>query len=127
MMRPAVFALLLAIGFFVYYEWIGRLIVRLLPLSGVVVIFNLLIVPAAFGVLIYLCFRRANWWGLWAVVAPFLVPLPTVLYQGGDPAKPGLHWLIYWVIVIAIALSTAIAWAVDKYVLQGHEPNDRPA
>ncbi|WP_134081575.1 hypothetical protein [Thiohalophilus thiocyanatoxydans] len=91
----------LAILFFLYYSqlggyWLGKESVD--PL-----IVNFVVAPALFGFVAYLGLRGELFGKLLFFVAMPIVPC-LVLGQEGDPAKPGLQWLLiaamqlpYWV------------------------------
>src|SRR5688572_8657747 len=99
MPRGALLTAALAGVFFAYFQFIAPL----LPGgSSVLPVLSLVVVPGSLGALAYVAFRKVAWRLAWLIALPILVPLPTVLYMGGDPAKPGLENVIYVGIVIVM-------------------------
>jgi hypothetical protein len=62
------------------------------------------------GVVVYVASRRAPWLIAWLLIAAIIIPLPSLLYFGGDPAKPGLENLIYIGMVVVILVAELLAW-----------------
>lgn len=76
-----------------------------------------LVAPTALGLVAYVALRKDTWRDAWLVAVAATAPLFPILAMGGDPAKPGLQWLFYWPMFIAIAVGAFIAWFMDVYVI----------
>jgi hypothetical protein len=120
MSRGVLLTAALAAVFFAYFQFIAPL----LPGgSSVVPLLGLVAMPATLGALAYVGFRKAPWRLAWLIASPIFVPLPTVLFMGGDPAKPGLENVIYVGIVLVMALAEGVAWLVHHFVFRRGEAN----
>jgi hypothetical protein len=113
MARAAGLIILLASALFGYYQFVALLLPDYLAL-----LVNIIAVPGILGVLAYVGLRSSPNSVAWLLLTPVLVPLPVTLYLGGDPAKPGLEWLVYYVVVICIALGEIAAcfvfWLINR-------------
>jgi hypothetical protein len=113
MARSAGIFVLLAGAFFGYYEFLASL----LP-DYPAFLLNVIVIPGFFGVLAYVGLRGSPNSILWLLPAPVLVPLPLPLIFGGDPAKPGLEWEVYYVLVIFFALGEIaacfVSWLINR-------------
>ena len=103
--------------FFAYFEFVAPL----LPSGGPVL--HLIAVPLAFGAIAYFGSRTIPWRIAWLIALPILIPLPTLLHLGGDPAKPGLENVIYVGIVLVIAFAEAATWLIDRFVVRRRQVN----
>ena len=120
MPRGALWAAALAGVFFVYFQFIAPL---LPATSSLVPVLGLVAVPTALGAFAYVGSRKVPWRLAWLIALPILVPLPTCLYIGGDPAKPGLENLIYVGIVLVMALAEGAAWLVHHFAFTRRHAN----
>ena len=108
MRRPALTTLALVAAFIAYIE----LLAPLVPDQGALAV--LITVLVVFGVASYLGARASPWSFAWLIATPIVVPLPPLLYLGGDPAKPRLEYLVYYVMVLVMAVAELLAWLIDK-------------
>lgn len=85
------------------------------------ILLHFVIVPAAFGVAAYFSLHGASGTYVWQVLLPLVVPLSPILLIEGDPAKPGLEWILYWPLVLAIFAGEVVAWGVKKLLDRNNE------
>ena len=113
MARAAGVIILLASALFAYYAFVASLLPDYLAL-----LVNVIAVPGVLGVLAYLGLRGFPHSAAWLWLTPVLVALPVPLTLGSDPAKPGVEWLVYFVVVICIALGEIAAcfvfWLINR-------------
>jgi hypothetical protein len=106
--------------FFAYFEFIAR---HLPHGTSVVPVLGLIILPVVLGGFAYLGLRSVRWRIAWLIALPILVPLPTLLLLGGDPAKPGLENVIYVGIVLVMVIAEAASWLIDRLVVKRGQVN----
>ena len=80
----------------------------------------LLAAPTVVGLLGYaaLKHRDRRWRDAWLLGLAATAPLFPILGMGGDPAKPGLQWILYWPYFLCILLGAFIGWLWHTYVMR---------
>jgi hypothetical protein len=105
MARAIAVAVALCLLDFLYIRYIAWVVPGILALP-----INLVVVPLAIGVIAFRQFQTAPIPLLWLILMPALIPLPTTLLSGGDPAKPGLHWELYYVVVFILFIGEGMGY-----------------
>jgi hypothetical protein len=116
--RAALTTLAVTALFIAYVELIAPLVQRSEPALALLVAVLLLS-----GVAIYSGCRQSRWLIAWLVIAAVVVPLPPLLYLGGDPAKPGLEYLLYFAEVVVIVVAEVLAWLLDRLIRRRRQVN----
>ena len=119
MARAAGILVLLAGALLGCYEFLASLLPDYLAL-----LINVIAMPGIFGALAYVGLRGSPNSVLWLWLTPLLVPLPLPLILGGDPAKPGLEWEVYYVLAIFFALGEIaacfVSWLINRKKVGQH-------
>jgi hypothetical protein len=121
MARAVTVSIALCLIYFLYIIYIAWVIPDFLAL-----LVNFILVPLTIGVLTFRQLRRAPLPLLWLLLMAALIPLPTVLYSGGDPAKPWLHWELYCAVVFVFAIGEGLGY-VATWVLNRKKASDAKA
>ena len=77
-------------------------------------ILNIIAIPAVLGLVAYVAVVGSRQWVLWLAWLPFLVSAAPLLAMPGDPAKPGLQWILYGPMLVSIFAGELIAWAISR-------------
>ena len=70
--------------------------------------------PMVFGLVAYAAVGNDKWRDGWLVAVAAIAPLFPILGMGGDQAKPGLEWLFYWPMFIALIAGAFLGWLLDR-------------
>jgi hypothetical protein len=113
MVRAAIITVVLSGLHFLYFRYVASAVPDYMAL-----VVNFVVLPLLIGVIAFRAFRKVPKSLLLLLLAPALIPLPSVLYFGGDPAKPGLEWALYYVLVFFLALGEvagcAAQWLLNR-------------
>jgi len=104
----------------VYYKFLAGY----LP-QGIVL--HYVIAPFVLGVICHSFLRtdRRKWLGLLTI--PFIAPAVTVFLIGGDPAKPGLEWVLFVPISTSFLVGGLGALGIHKLFCRRDTRNDAHA
>ena len=79
-------------------------------------------VPAVLGLIAYVAIVGSRGWVLWLVWLPFLISAVPLFAMPGDPAKPGLQWVLYGPLLASVYVGEFIAWAFSR-LFRGKAPD----
>ena len=119
-MHIVVVGTLLSVSLWAYYEFIVEYL-------GPSIALHLIGVPLIMGILSYILLPKTKSKWIALMILPFIVPIIPLAIDQGDPAKPGLEWILFGPIAVSMLVGEFIAWGVDILRIRSKAGGDAQA